>query len=258
VRLYLAVGMRRLPPTRRADVLAGLVGRAEDVDDPNLPLAVWFAAEPLAEHHLPAALSLLRNSRIPLFREFMSRRIASLGSDRPIVNVVSIGAKADGATDDTEAFQKAIDRLAGTGGRVLVPWSVHPYRLGKSLVVTNDHVEFWGPSARLQFSEGAGLTATGADLAVRGLRIEGSGRAPVLRIRQTGGVILEELQVKGGTAIEAGQVSISTSRFDALEIALPASGSPRADLRETNVDRSFHLTGDRSGVRLDKCVVPSK
>jgi acyl-CoA hydrolase len=31
-----------------------------------------------------------------------------------------------------------------------------------------------------------------------------------------------------------------------------------ADLREMTVDRSFRLTGDRSAVRLDDCVVPSK
>jgi putative membrane-bound dehydrogenase-like protein len=258
VRLHLAAGIRRLPPTRRVAVLSGLVGHAEDVDDPNLPLAVWFAAEPLAEHDLPSALNLLTSSRIPLFREFMARRIASLGSDRPIVNVATIGAKADGTTDDTEAFQKAIDRLARTGGRVLVPWSVRPYRIARPLVVANDHVEFWGPSARVQFSEGAGLTATGAELTIRGLRIEGSGAGPVLRIRQAGGVQLEELQVKGGVAIAAGRVSIATSRFDALDLELPDSGSPRVDLRELNVDRSFRLTGDRSAVRFDNCVVPSK
>ena len=232
--------------------------RAEDADDPNLPMAVWYAAEPLAEHHLPSALTLLAASRIPLLRDFMARRIASLGSDRPIVNVASLGAKADGTSDAAEAFQKAIDRLARTGGRILVPWGVHPYRIGRPLLASHDHLEFWGPGARLKFVEGAGLTATGADLAMRGLRIEGSGSGPVLRIRQAGEVRLEDLQVRGGTAIEAGQVSISTSRFDALDLALPPSGGPRADLREMTVDRSFHLTGDRSAVRLDDCVVPSK
>ena len=256
VRLYLAVGIRRLPPSRRVPVLSGLVTRTEDADDPNLPQAIWYAAEPLAEHHLPSALSLLTASRLPLFREFMARRVASLGSDRPIVNVASFGAKGDGSTDDAEAFQKAIYRLAGTGGRILVPWGVHPYRIAKPLVASHDNLEFWGPGARLQFTANAALTATGAGFAMRGLRIEGSGAGPVLRIRQGGSVQLEDLQVRGGIAIETGTLSISTSRIDALDLTLPASGGPRADLREVRIDRSFTLTGDRSALRLDNCVVP--
>jgi putative membrane-bound dehydrogenase-like protein len=258
VRLQLAVGVRRLPPPRRAAVLSGLVARAEDADDPNLPLAIWYAAEPLAEHHLPSALRLLSAARIPLFREFMSRRIASLGSDRPIVNVASFGAKADGASDDSEAFQKAIDRLALTGGRILVPWGVRPYRIARPLQAGTDHLEFWGPGARLQFAPGAGLTATGTGLAMRGLRIEGGGPGSVLQIRLPGGVHLEDLQVRGGIEIGADQVQISTSRFDVLDLALPASAAPRADLREVRIERAFRFSGDRSVLRLDDCVVPSK
>ncbi len=258
VRLQLAVGVRRLPPSNRVAVLSGLVARAEDADDPNLPLAIWYAAEPLAEHHLPSALRLLAASRIPLFREFMARRIVSLGSDRPIVNVASFGAKGDGTTDDAEAFQKAIDRLALTGGRILVPWGVRPYRIARPLTASHDHLEFWGPGARLQFAEGAGLTATGTDLAMRGLRIEGGGSRPVLQIRLAGGVHLEDLQVRGGIEIAADQVQVSTSRFDVLELALPVSAAPRADLREVRVDRAFRFTGDRSVLRLDDCVMPSK
>ena len=37
------------------------------------------------------------------------------------VNVLDYGAVADGKTDSTAAFQKAVDAVAGTGGRVYVP-----------------------------------------------------------------------------------------------------------------------------------------
>lgn len=37
------------------------------------------------------------------------------------VNVKSTGAKGDGRTDDTKAIQRAIDKVAGTGGTVYVP-----------------------------------------------------------------------------------------------------------------------------------------
>ncbi len=267
VRLYLAAGIRRLPAERRIAVLEGLVGRAEDADDPNIPLVTWYAAEGLAEADLPAAVKLLKSSRLPLIREFMARRIASLGSDRPVVNVVTIGATADGTTDDAAAFQAAIDRLAKTGGRVLVPWAVRPYRIGKTLTVSSDHVEIWGPSARLQFADGAGLAALGTegrplrDLAMRGLRLEraGTGAGSIVRLSRVDEVVLEDLQVKGGAAIAGvGRLSISTSRFDALEISMDESGSPAASLRGVTVDRTFRLTGDRSAVRLDGCALPAK
>jgi putative membrane-bound dehydrogenase-like protein len=261
VRLYLAAGIRRLPPQRRVAVLEGLVGHAEDADDPNLPLVTWYAAEELAEADLPAAIGLLKHARIPLIREFMARRIAALGSDRPVVNVVSIGAKADGTTDDSAAFQTAIDRIAKTGGRILVPWGVHPYRIARPLVVSSDHVEFWGPGARLQFTDGAGLTASGPlrNLALRGLRIESSGAGTAVQLRGAAEVELEDLQVKGGAAIAGtGRLTISTSRFDALDIAMPESGAPSAMLRGMTVSRAFRLTGDCTGVRLDGCSLPSK
>ena len=48
VRLYLASALQRLPLENRWDILAGLVGHAEDAADHNLPLMYWYAAEPLA------------------------------------------------------------------------------------------------------------------------------------------------------------------------------------------------------------------
>lgn len=265
VRLYLAAGIRRLPADRRAAVLQGLVQHTEDSVDPNLPLLIWYAAEPLAESDLASAIALLRTSRIPLVREFMARRIASLGSDRPIVNVVTIGARADGTTDDAGAFQTALDRLAKTGGRILIPWGVHPYRIARPLKVASDHVEFWGPGAQLQFEEGAGIVAQGEtgrplrDLAIRGLTLVGKGSGPVLKLDRVEEVELEGLQVKGGTSIGGpARLSVATSRFDALQVALPESGAPGASFRSLTVSRSFRLTGDRTEARFESCVLPTK
>jgi len=272
VRLYLAAGIRRLPPERRVAVLQGLVSHGEDAEDANVPLLVWYAAEELAAADLPAALGLVRTSRLPLIREFMARRIAALGTDRPILNVVSLGATGDGATDDTAGFQAAIDRLAGTGGRVLVPWGVRPYRIARPLVVSADHLEFWGPGARLEFVERGCLTVAAAgggrsprDFAIRGLRLEGSGGGPgpVLRVGRAEGVVLEDVQVKGGAAIEgAAGLSISGCRFDALGLVLPEAGGPAAaaavtaTLRRVTVDKAYRLTGDPARVRVDACKLP--
>src|SRR5204862_377449 len=122
---------------------------------------------------------MLKSSRIPLIREFMARRITALGIDRPILNVVTLGATGDGTTDDSAGFQRTIDQLAATGGRILVPWGVRPFRIARPLVVSSDHLEFWGPGARLQFVEKGSLTVAGTggrtlrEFSIRGLRIEG-------------------------------------------------------------------------------------
>jgi len=255
VRLYLAAGIRRLPAERRIPVLEGLVGHGEDGGDPNLPLLIWYAAEGLAEANLPAALGLVKNAKIPLLREFMARRIAALGVDRPILNVIALGAAGDGTTDDSAAFQKAIDQLAKSGGRILVPWGVKSFRIAKPLVVSSDHLEFWGPGAQIEFVGDAALTASGIrDLAMRGLRIKGA-----VSLTKADGVVLEDLQVKGGCAISASDgIAITSSRFESLEIQLAESGHPSAKLRNVAVDKSYRLTGDATGVKIDACRLPTK
>ena len=46
------------------------------------------------------------------------------------VNVVDFGAKGDGVTDDTAAFQAAIDAVAANGaGKIIVPYSPKGYRI---------------------------------------------------------------------------------------------------------------------------------
>jgi hypothetical protein len=79
VRLYLAAGCRRLPAERRWGILAGLAGRAEDAADPNLPLLIWYAAEPLAEKDPRRAMELVAETKLPHLRTFMARRIAEFG-----------------------------------------------------------------------------------------------------------------------------------------------------------------------------------
>ena len=78
VRLYLASACRRLSLDDRWNIVERLASHAEDVRDPNLPLMVWYAAEPMAAFDLDRAVALMKEARIPLLREYMARRIASL------------------------------------------------------------------------------------------------------------------------------------------------------------------------------------
>jgi hypothetical protein len=77
VRLYLASALQRTPAARRWDILSGLMAHPEDAGDQNLPLMVWYAAEPLADIDMARALTLTLESKLPQTFSFMVQRIAS-------------------------------------------------------------------------------------------------------------------------------------------------------------------------------------
>jgi putative membrane-bound dehydrogenase-like protein len=77
VRLYLASALQRTPVAKRWEILAGLIAHEEDAGDPNLPLMVWYAAEPLPDIDMTRALALALESKLPQTFSFMVQRIAS-------------------------------------------------------------------------------------------------------------------------------------------------------------------------------------
>jgi hypothetical protein len=80
VRLYLASALQRVPAEKRWEVLAGLLANADDAADQNLPLMVWYAAEPLVELDMSRALGAASESRLPRLFAFTVRRIAAIGT----------------------------------------------------------------------------------------------------------------------------------------------------------------------------------
>ncbi len=97
VRLYLASAVQRLDPSSRWGIVEGLAGHAEDANDHNLPLMIWYGAEPLADvdpqRALALALSVGKN--IPLLRDFMMRRIGSRDLDSSLALLVDGLGKAE-------------------------------------------------------------------------------------------------------------------------------------------------------------------
>ena len=83
VRLYLASAAQRLPLEQRWEMLEGLVARAEDAGDHNLPLMDWYAAEPLADLDRGRAFDLAAGAKVPLLCAFAvqlcHRRAAAVG-----------------------------------------------------------------------------------------------------------------------------------------------------------------------------------
>lgn len=77
VRLYLASAVQRIDIAKRWPILTELVAHASDAEDHNLPLMIWYAAEPAVGADIAKGAELLANCRIPKVQEFISRRIAA-------------------------------------------------------------------------------------------------------------------------------------------------------------------------------------
>jgi putative membrane-bound dehydrogenase-like protein len=80
VRLYLASAVQRMPAGQRWEILKGLVGHAEDAQDHNLPLMYWYGLEPLVGVDKAKTLTIATTGKVPLLREFVTRRLASGGA----------------------------------------------------------------------------------------------------------------------------------------------------------------------------------
>ena len=78
VRLYLAAALQRIPVAQRWDVIEALVGHPEDVMDQNLPLMVWYGAEPAVAADPGRGSTLLGICKIAKLQEFIARRLTAL------------------------------------------------------------------------------------------------------------------------------------------------------------------------------------
>jgi putative membrane-bound dehydrogenase-like protein len=76
VRLYLASAAGRIPAEQRKGIVDGLVTHAEDSEDHNLPLMIWYAVEPLVGSDVRTGALLAAKTKIPRVREFIARRLA--------------------------------------------------------------------------------------------------------------------------------------------------------------------------------------
>src|SRR5204862_5704466 len=75
VRLYLASALQRLPLAQRWPIAEALSRHAEDADDHNLPLMVWYGIEPVLASDPQRALAFARGSALPRHFEFVVRRL---------------------------------------------------------------------------------------------------------------------------------------------------------------------------------------
>jgi hypothetical protein len=78
VRLSLTSALQKLDLTQRWALAEALAAHAEDAEDANLPLLLWYGIEPLVPANPARAAELLSKCRIPLVRKYIARRIANL------------------------------------------------------------------------------------------------------------------------------------------------------------------------------------
>lgn len=81
VRLYLTAGLMRLPLGQRWKILEILSGKEEDIKDHNLPLMLWYAAEPLAEINMEKLIGIAESIKMPHILKFTIQRIGAINSE---------------------------------------------------------------------------------------------------------------------------------------------------------------------------------
>jgi putative membrane-bound dehydrogenase-like protein len=76
VRLNLASALQRMPIESRWDLASALLSHAEDAEDHNLPLMIWYGIEPAVATDKIAAVKLIATAKIPRVRQFIAKRLA--------------------------------------------------------------------------------------------------------------------------------------------------------------------------------------
>jgi glucose/arabinose dehydrogenase len=77
VRLRIASALQRVPLTQRWPILMELATKSEDVKDHNLPLMIWYAAEPAVGADPVKAAELLGVAKLPKLQEYITSRMAA-------------------------------------------------------------------------------------------------------------------------------------------------------------------------------------
>lgn len=79
VRLELASNLQRLPHRSRIELAKGLLSHAEDADDHNLPLMIWYGLTPLGDDLSLELVELLHECQVPHVQRLIARRVSERG-----------------------------------------------------------------------------------------------------------------------------------------------------------------------------------
>ena len=111
VRLHTASAMQRLPLDARFPFAIALAAHAEDANDRQQPLMIWYGIEPAIAAHPVQAIALAMSSKIPTVRRLVTRRLTEEIERTPDpVDALLAAALKSGNADARE------DIVRGMGG----------------------------------------------------------------------------------------------------------------------------------------------
>lgn len=111
VRLHTASAMQRLPLDARFPFAIALAAHAEDANDRQQPLMIWYGIEPAIAAHPEQAIALAMSSKIPTVRRLVTRRLTEEIERTPApVDALLAAALKSGNADTRE------DIVRGMGG----------------------------------------------------------------------------------------------------------------------------------------------
>ncbi|HVV01652.1 MAG TPA: PVC-type heme-binding CxxCH protein, partial [Verrucomicrobiae bacterium] len=116
VRLELASALQRLALADREGVAAALLDHAEDQKDRYLPLMLWYGVEPVTAKFPTDAIRLAAGSKIPIVRQYISRRLGDMMAKRPeAVNDLLRDASLWPAAQQIDVLRGLAEALGKTG-----------------------------------------------------------------------------------------------------------------------------------------------
>jgi putative membrane-bound dehydrogenase-like protein len=93
VRRYLAAALQRIAEVDRWPIAESLVRFKEDINDPNIPLMLWFGIEPIVVKQPEKALLLAMESKIPSIAQKIGRRLVDGNQLEKLT--AAVGQKSD-------------------------------------------------------------------------------------------------------------------------------------------------------------------
>lgn len=104
VRLELASGLQRLPLEARFPIATALANHAEDANDRQQPLMIWYGIEPAVAAYPQQALALIASSKIGTVRRLVTRRLMEEIEKQPaaIDGLVALALGLDSAAGKAE------------------------------------------------------------------------------------------------------------------------------------------------------------
>lgn len=149
------------------------------------------------------------------------------------IDVTTAGAKGDGVTDDTAAFQRALSQLAGSGGTLLVPSGT--YLIQPATLTIPSNVAVQGTAATLKASVVgfALLDLQGTNISLSGLILDGDNKA-----------------VRGVTIV-GGSTAISLTNDIVQNFTQPACPNPLCNETPTGI----RIEGNGGGITIDATTV---